>query len=607
MSAGLGALNRLLVDRALLSTFLDAGITRDSFFGDELRVFDAIREHQERYGVCPQIATVEAEAGIRFQEFPDEPMGYWIDALERRSHSRILARGAQEIIEQVADGELREAFATCRNMYLDIQSAGTTDKIESLAELSEAVVARHDLAQHSGAMSGIPLGIEYLDKVSDGAQPQDTIAVVGRPGCIAGDTVLYFSRKGKGSGRWYTIEDAYYKFNRISRKGTGGVGHGRSGNQYFWDRRIPTFTQSLIGGITAHNEVIDILYSGKKQLFRVTTESGKTIRVTAEHPFKVMEGTVGADAEGFKQLQALAIGDLVVCKAPPRQAAGRNEVQVERIISIEKDRIEDTYDLVMKSPHNNYVANEFVVHNTGKSYLMLKMALTAKLAGFFPLFVTMEMSPLQCARRVLAMHAGVPASLIRLGRLSCWGRDKLVSTVRWAGEAQENDRQFLLMRGSLTTTVEDVVLRVRELRPHIVFVDGAYLLRTRSKSEARWERVTETAEYLKMVASDFNIPLVASYQFNRRGAGSLGNIAHADAVGQLASIVIGMDDEEQSSTDPMSWGQRSYKLLELLKGREGERGEIRILFDMGRMRIEQDSVVKGYSMHSDDSLDDYVL
>lgn len=420
MSVGLGALHRLLVDRGLLSVLLDAGVTREYFHGDEIKVFDVIREHQERYGVSPQITTVEVETGVHFQEFPDEPIGYWIDALERRAQSRVLARGAQEIMEQISDGELRDAFSTCRRMYLDLQRRSTADRIESLAELAEEVIAHHDRVQHSGGMSGIPLGIEYLDRVSDGAQPQDTIAVVGRPG-------------------------------------------------------------------------------------------------------------------------------------------------------------------------------------SGKSYLMLKMALTAKMSGFMPLFVTMEMSTLQCTRRLVAMHAGVPSTMIRLGRLGYWGRDKLLSTVQWAGESGENERKFLLMRGSLTTTVEDVVLRVREVRPDIVFVDGAYLLRSRSKVEARWERVTETAEYLKMVASDFNIPLVSSYQFNRRGAGSLGNIAHADAIGQLASIVIGMDDEEDVlAGGEGSWLPRSYKILELLKGREGERGEVRILFDMNRMRIEQDSVIRGYAMDSDD-------
>jgi len=185
--------------------------------------------------------------------------------------------------------------------------------------------------------------------------------------------------------------------------------------------------------------------------------------------------------------------------------------------------------------------------------------------------------------------------MIRLGRLSFWGRERLVSDV---GRLQDLGGQpFYLMQGSLKTTVEDLVLKVRELRPSALYVDGAYLLRTRSKNASHWERIAETAEYLKMMATEFSIPTLATYQFNRRGPGSLGNIAHSDVVGQLASIVIGIDEEDEE--DARTFSSRQYKILELLKGREGERGTIRMVYDMNRMQISQESVIRGYVARED--------
>jgi hypothetical protein len=106
---------------------------------------------------------------------------------------------------------------------------------------------------------------------------------------------------------------------------------------------------------------------------------------------------------------------------------------------------------------------------------------------------------------------------------------------------------------------------------------------------------------MKMLATQFNIPAIATYQFNRRGAGDIGNIGYSDAIGQLASIVCSIDDEEQEKGhEDTVWSARSYKLLTLLKGREGEKGVIRMLYDMHRMLVEQESVLKGYLLGTED-------
>lgn len=60
--------------------------------------------------------------------------------------------------------------------------------------------------------------------------------------------------------------------------------------------------------------------------------------------------------------------------------------------------------------------------------------------------------------------------------------------------------------------------------------------------------------------------VVGTYQYNRRGPGSLANI-YSDAIGQLASTVIGLDDEEDMVAERL--GARQFKKMELLKGRDG--------------------------------------
>jgi RecA/RadA recombinase len=56
-------------------------------------------------------------------------------------------------------------------------------------------------------------------------------------------------------------------------------------------------------------------------------------------------------------------------------------VTEDRVRSIRPVGMRSTYDLHMESPYNNYVANDLVVHNSGKSTLVLMMILAVQKAG----------------------------------------------------------------------------------------------------------------------------------------------------------------------------------------------------------------------------------
>jgi len=138
--------------------------------------------------------------------------------------------------------------------------------------------------------------------------------IVGPAGCESGDTKIRFRRGKRSSGRIYTIEDAYYKFNMLPRKGFGRGKH-RSGDQYLWiDPAISTQCLALTeDGTLQYHEVADIVYSGVKELYEVTADSGRSIKVTSEHPFRVPdENEIGED--GFVKLMYLSVGDEVMLR-----------------------------------------------------------------------------------------------------------------------------------------------------------------------------------------------------------------------------------------------------------------------------------------------------
>lgn len=127
--------------------------------------------------------------------------------------------------------------------------------------------------------------MDYFDRL-DADQKQvvlhneGPIAVVSGAGCLAGDTMIRFNRAKKGFET--TIEKAYKSFNGIAYPGSANG----------WDRTIDTFVRSFNGERIVLHKVEDIVYSGKKIVYRLILESGEVIRATGDHKIMTDNGFV---------------------------------------------------------------------------------------------------------------------------------------------------------------------------------------------------------------------------------------------------------------------------------------------------------------------------
>jgi replicative DNA helicase len=235
--------------------------------------------------------------------------------------------------------------------------------------------------------------------------------------------------------------------------------------------------------------------------------------------------------------------------------------------------------------------------SVGKTFFMLNTALQAWRNGSKVLFVTMEMLAMQCMIRVAALNSGIPHSRIKTGRLS----DFAVAELQRHVEIFRETDTFRFLEAELVGSVEDVVLKIQEYQPDVVFVDGAYLLRN-SDSLARWDRVMTVAEELKKCAMRQQIPVFASYQQGRAAVsrsgsgnesvrGSLGTIGYSDAPGQLATIALDMKDDETEAALPFMDEAIRHKIISIIKNRDGTGGDILLLFNMQRMLIQEERVL----------------
>lgn len=226
---------------------------------------------------------------------------------------------------------------------------------------------------------------------------------------------------------------------------------------------------------------------------------------------------------------------------------------------------------------------------TAKSYFLLNDALHTHDSGYKTMFFSMEMPLLQCGRRIISLRSKVNYARLRLGRVSYFGMDRIQQEI----ESMSREIPFHLISGGIFGTIDKFYVQVKHYKPDIVFLDGAYLMRPAggdNKGKA-WEKATNVMENLKHIALAEDIPIVISYQFNRAAPGTLAGIAVTATVGQLSSIVLATEHEENDNSSNMRPIQ--YKIIKVLKGREGETGKIRVELDFGAMIFKQDEVIAG--------------
>src|SRR5262245_6544701 len=193
----------------------------------------------------------------------------------------------------------------------------------------------------------------------------------GPPGCISGNThIAYVKRTETGKLRnkkGSSLRRLYEAFTR---------------NEFSTDKY---FVQSITDdGRVFLNRITDVVDSGMKETFQVTTETGKTFGATSDHEIRV--------ADGYVPLNILRVGDKVYTNnridnlelvEHSRHPLEHSDIinkhltchaTLETIVSIVSNRFEHVYDIVVEDPHRNFAAGRVFVHNCGKTELCLTLA-----------------------------------------------------------------------------------------------------------------------------------------------------------------------------------------------------------------------------------------
>jgi replicative DNA helicase len=230
---------------------------------------------------------------------------------------------------------------------------------------------------------------------------------------------------------------------------------------------------------------------------------------------------------------------------------------------------------------------------SGKTFKMLYGFLKNWMLGQNVLFASMEMNHLAVAQRAAAMYAHTGLTQLKLGGYSSQTYKKFADSLMQM--ASEKAKAYVV-DGNLAAHVDDIYLLAQQLGCKGVWIDGAYLLKSRNPRLDRFTKVAENVEHMKSATTEIEIPTFASWQFNRDASKKvktkeakvgLEDIGYTDAIGQISSIVMGLFQEEGVET-------MNSRIIDVMKGRSGEVGQFKILWDFlsmefGQMGVEDDN------------------
>lgn len=442
--------------------------------------------------------------------------------------------------------------------------------------------------RNRGDQPGIKLGWATLDSIlRPGLKPGQIAIPLAKTGCIQGDAEVVVNRGGKSFR--ITMRDLVHRIN-------GGIPP--MGPRKPWDPRIETYVQRAEGGTVRLGKIKYAWASGVKTTWEVTTETGRKVRATDEHPFLTeagwsrldgievgtrvavnagrssagrgskphyfyRSGLVGhpyANRRNVKaggtsvpfhrlvaeaQLNGIPVDDLLArcrdgnvvgltfldpavyavhhCDHDPHNNDPANlkvlthaehaalhaaegtsnvleRVQYERVVSVRLHGEEETYDIEVEDDPHNYIANGFVVHNTGKTVFLSNVVHNCR--SHRTLMLSLELTAAEVYEQLHRIHFYWNPTCSREQMLTDYDRLRIVDQNR-------------LTRGDLATLVHEYAEELGA-PPELLIVDYlGYYARGFKGGASAYERLSDAVMELKAVAKEHNLAIIAPHQVNR--------------------------------------------------------------------------------------------
>lgn len=215
--------------------------------------------------------------------------------------------------------------------------------------------------------------------------------------------------------------------------------------------------------------------------------------------------------------------------------------------------------------------DDYIVYY-GRPKSMKSWVLAYKIAWAFNhhkrvVIYTKEMTADNIFQRTLACIAQVAYDGLRLGNMQPHEEYAVYTVIRMVEQGQMDN--LIVLSGQDVSEGGDTVpwlsAKVQQYQPHLVAIDGMYLMSDVKNSRRDNDRVRNISRDLRQMNLSLGVPLITTLQANRDAAGhnqaNLDEIAFSDAIGQDATHIFRVINEKNQPTIALvTGGGREFSL-----------------------------------------------
>ena len=220
----------------------------------------------------------------------------------------------------------------------------------------------------------------------------------------------------------------------------------------------------------------------------------------------------------------------------------------------------------------------------GKTALAMNIAEHVAINQKSPvLFVSLEMSGIELADRMLCSLARVNGHRLRNGTISSDDRDRLVT------KANEISQAPMFVDDSPSRTVSEIAAAARRIKRReglgLIVVDYLQLIEPDNSRDPRQEQVAKIARRLKGVARELEVPLLCLSQLNRQAEDSkdhrprLSHLRESGAIEQDADVVMFVHREEYYHRGDERAQYAGQAEIIVAKQRNGPIGDVQLTWE----------------------------
>lgn len=200
------------------------------------------------------------------------------------------------------------------------------------------------------------------------------------------------------------------------------------------------------------------------------------------------------------------------------------------------------------------------------------------------LFVSLEMSRLELAERMLCSRGRINGHNLRNGMLSSGDRKKLIEASSDLSQAP------IFIDDSPSRTVTEIAATARRLKRrdglNLIVIDYLQLIEPDNSKDARQEQVSKIARRLKGMARELKVPVLCLSQLNRQAEASkdnrpkLSHLRESGAIEQDADVVMFVHRDEYYMSNEEEKAKVAGKAdIIIAKQRNGPIGDVKVKWE----------------------------